>query len=76
MTWTQETSRIRLEIEFAAGPHRVTAWHTSNERQRIVTEITDTGRLWVQSTEHGPLDTVIPMSQVISVVMWAYEGPT
>ena len=71
--WPQETSRTRLEVSF--GPTRgeallaQTVYHP-DERASIVREITDTGRLWVQSVEHGPRDTVIPMTQVGSVGFW------
>ncbi len=69
--WPQETSRTRLEVTFggASPATKLTVYHP-DERASIVREITDTGRLWVQSVEHGPRDTVIPMTQVGTVVFW------
>ncbi len=68
--WPQETSRTRLEVTFGgASPPQLTVYHP-DERAPIVREITETGRLWVQSVEHGPRDTVIPMTQVGTVAFW------
>ncbi len=68
--WPRETSRTRLEVTFGpTGDKSLTVYHP-DERASIVREITDTGRLWVQSVEYGPRDTVIPMTQVGTVVFW------
>ena len=64
-----EISRTRLEVSFTEPPHVLTVYHPS-ERASIVSEITETGRVWVQSVEDGPRDSLIPMSNVSTVVFW------
>ncbi len=66
--WPQETSRTRLEVTFGPDGDKTLTVYSPNERTSIVSEITDTRRVWVQSVEHGTRDTVIPMTQVGTVV--------
>ncbi len=63
------TSRSRIRVQFA-GPHHLVVWHP-HDRIRIVNEITDTRRLFCQSGQDGPRDTVIPTSNVGTVVIEA-----
>ncbi len=58
-----------IPVGGASPATKLTVYHP-DERASIVREITDTGRIWVQSVEHGPRDTVIPMTQVGTVLFW------
>ncbi len=65
------TSRSRIELVFGPlGERNLVVWHP-HDRIRIVNEITDTRRLYCQSGQDGPRDTVIPMSNVGTVVIEA-----
>lgn len=65
------TSRSRIRIQFGrSGAYNLSVWHPET-LDSIVREITETSRLWCQSGEHGPRDTVIPMSNVGTVMIEA-----
>jgi hypothetical protein len=73
--WPQEISRTKVEVTFSPTTTFQTVYHPK-ERSSVVREITETGRLWVQSSQDGPRDTVIPMTQVMTVVFWQMEAGT
>jgi hypothetical protein len=69
MTYNTMTSRTRIRVTFAEPwDHQLEVWHP-DDRQSIVNEITDARRLYCQSGQDGPRDTVIPMSNVATVVV-------